>query len=98
LISSCCENQRTNVDIVIKYVSNNINGKVVMVLMMMMTTTATTAAAAVLLQLSFRNMLTFLRNLVQVILGQKKKLCRGITVQYMGKERITRGYWRATRW
>jgi hypothetical protein len=32
LISSCCENQRTNADkVVIKYSSNNINGNVVVV-------------------------------------------------------------------
>jgi hypothetical protein len=61
----------------------------------MVTTTAAAegTAAEVLLQLSFRNMLTFLRNLVLVIPGKKKKLCRGITVQCMGKERITRGNW-----
>jgi hypothetical protein len=70
LISSCCESQRTNVDnVVIKYSGNNINDNVVVVLLLLVITMTTTAAVALLLQLSFRNILTFLRNLAQAIPG-----------------------------
>jgi hypothetical protein len=80
LLSSCCENKRTNVDtVVIKYSSNNINDNVVVmvvVLLLITTTTTTAAAAALLLQLSFRNILTFLRNLAAPSQGRRRS-CAG---------------------
>jgi len=72
-ISSHCENQRTNVGkVVIKYSSNNIIDNVVVVpllLIMMTTPPPPTTRTTLLLQLSFRNILTSLRNLVHGIPG-----------------------------